>query len=58
MIYNHKAGLIVPCFFLIFESDGSIVISDAANDFDAAFKTLLKPYIGVIGTYLGVKGVK
>ena len=40
------------------ELDGSIVIRDAANDFDASFQTLLKPYIGIIGTYLGVKGVK
>ena len=38
--------------------DETIVIGDAANDFDAAFQTLLKPYISVIGTYLGVKGVK
>ena len=40
------------------ELDGSIVIGDAANDFDASFQALLKPYIGIIATYLGVKGVK
>lgn len=40
------------------ELDESIFIGDAANDFDASFQALLKPYIGVIGTYLGVKGVK
>lgn len=38
--------------------DDSIVIGEAANDFDARFEELLKPYIGMIGTYLGVKGVK
>lgn len=38
--------------------DDIIIIGDAANDFDASFQALLKPYIGVIGTYLGVKGVK
>ena len=38
--------------------DDSIVIGPAADDFDAAFEQLLKPYIGMIETHLGVKGVK
>lgn len=38
--------------------DASIVIGEAADDFDAAFETLLKPYIEMIATHLGVKGVK
>lgn len=38
--------------------DESVVIGTAANDFDDAFEMLLKPYIGMIGTHLGVKGVK
>ena len=40
------------------QPDESVVITDAANDFDEAFKALLKPYIGIIGSELGVKGVK
>ena len=40
------------------ELDKSIVIGTAADDFDEAFETLLKPYIGMIGTNLGIKGVK
>lgn len=40
------------------ELDESIVIGTAADDFDEAFETLLKPYIGMIGTNLGIKGVK
>lgn len=38
--------------------DDNIVISDAPDDFDADFETILKPYIGLIETNLGVKGVK
>lgn len=38
--------------------DDSIVIGTAADDFDVAFEQLLKPYIGMIETHLGVKGVK
>ena len=40
------------------ELDDSIVIGDAANDFDASFQKLLKPYIGVIGTYLYFSWIK
>ncbi|MDO5423415.1 MAG: Ig-like domain-containing protein [Eubacteriales bacterium] len=40
------------------ELNGEIVIGESTDDFDEAFETLLKPYIGMIETYLGVKGVK